>query len=49
MAEEVVQYLVVFLSFIYECAKEERCISASVDGIDAVNVRGDIERMSAAL
>ena len=35
MAEEVVRDLVVSLPLICECAKEERCVNASVDGIVA--------------
>ena len=42
-AEEVVRDLVSSLPLICECAKEERCVNASVDGIVAVNVCGDIE------
>ena len=45
MAEEVVKHLVVSLPLICECAKEERCVNASVYDIVAVNVRGDIERV----
>ena len=44
-AEEVVRYLVVSLPLMCECAKEERYINASVDGIVAVNVRCDIKRV----
>ena len=51
MAEEVVRDLVVSLPLICECTKEEHCVNASVDGIVAVNVRGDMSAlaMSAAL
>ena len=45
MAKEVVRHLVVSLPLMCECAKEERCVNASVDGIVAVNVRGNIERV----
>ena len=45
MAEEVVRHLVLSLPLICECAKEKRCINATVDGIVAVNIRGDIERV----
>ena len=45
MAEEVVRRLVVSLPLICECAKEERCVNASVNGIVAVNVCGDIDRV----
>ena len=45
MVEEVIRHLVVSSPLICECAKEERCINASVDGIVAVKIRGNIERV----